>query len=180
MGVTSRFIGTVVAAAALLIGPLVGDLAAGGCMGCAGLTNYAGTALASCHQSPLADWQISASVEIESGECNMIKDDLTVLCDANKNCETTVTYSWGKEMADGVKGIGYQQTKPSKQPATSIQFGEKPPWERGKGDSVTFGPDAGPAQECGRVYSYFIEANICGPLRASVWASCTACGQVVK
>ena len=72
--------------------------------------------------------------------------------------------------------VGYHQSRPSKGPATSWHFPDKPPWEAGKPGSLSFGPDADPTLECGEVYSYFIKAEVCGPLEASVWGSCTACG----
>ena len=162
-------------ATALLTGPLVGDLAADGCRGCRGKTNHADSALATCYQSPLADWQLSASYEVNTGSCTSHTSGTTVTCEAEP-CSGTVTWSWGAEIAGGIQEVGYQQARPDPQPRTTLDFGPEPPWTPGQGGSVAFGPEASPALACGTVWDFFIEADVCGPMKASVWASCTACG----
>ncbi len=165
----------VAAATVLLAGPLAGDLAAGDCRGCVGLTNHAGSALASCFTPPVNGWQISAAFEIESGDCDDLTSGLAKSCDPEP-CSGTITYAWGKEVAGGIQEVGYHQTRPTKEAAPTWQFGEKPPWEAGKAGSLSFGPEVDPTLDCGRVYTFFIKADHCGPMEATVWASCTACG----
>jgi hypothetical protein len=175
MEIGTRFLGTLLAAAALVAGPLVGDLAAGGCEGCYGKTNHADSSLASCFQSPMGAWQISVAYDISPGSCTAYKEGLSLVCDPEP-CSGTVTYSWGGEVAAGITEIGYQLARPTPQPRTTLGFAGEPPWKAGESGSVSFGPDSDPVLECGRVYSFFISGDTCGPIQASVWASCTTCG----
>ena len=158
-----------------LAGPLAGDLAAGDCRGCQGLTNHADSALASCFEPPLMNWQISVAYEIDDGSCNDQVDGASITCDPEP-CSGTVTYAWGSEVAGGIKEVGYYQSRPSLQPRTTWGFGSRDPWKAGEPGSVSFGPEIDPTLECGRVWSFFIKADLCGPIEATAWASCTPCG----
>ena len=146
------------------------------CDGCRGLTGYGDEAYAPppCAQSPYGAWSVAVSCDVFTGECVDSRDKEVKTC-VGSPCESTVTYSWGSEVADAGLGIGYRKTFPVKGGDTTYAFPVSPPWKKGKTGAVTYDPGVNPDISCGDELTFFIKGDLCGTFEASVFGRCTPC-----
>ena len=146
------------------------------CKGCRGLTGYGDEAYAPppCTQSPYGAWSVAVSCDVFEGKCGLAELDGLSGC-LGSPCESTVTYSWGSEVADASLEVGSRQPPPIKGGDTIHSFGSNPPWEKGKTGAITYDPGINPDISCGDEITYFIKGDLCGPFEASVFGRCTPC-----
>lgn len=146
------------------------------CKGCHGLTGYGDEAYAPppCAQTPYGAWSVAVSCDVFKGKCGFAELDGISGC-LGSPCESTVTYSWGSEVAGADLEVGYRQTYPVKGGNTTHSYGSNPPWEDGKTGAVTYDPGINPDISCGDEITYFIKGDLCGPFEAEVFGHCTAC-----
>ena len=151
--------------------------ALGACTGCHGLTGYADSAFAPppCSQTPYGAWMIGVTVDIFDGECEGVTRKGKRGC-LGSPCESSVTYSWGSEVADANLEVGYEQVLPLPAPESVWGWGGKPPWVKGETGSVTLGPESNPKLSCETEMNFFIRGEACGgSFEASCFGRCTPC-----
>lgn len=176
MAIRARYLASALLASFALLSPLSAHLLDASCSGCTGQTAGAGGNLAPppCTTGIWADWEISITVEIDDGSCELDEGVGYVNC-LGYPCKTTVTYIWGAEVADSDLTIGYYENGKARETMSEILFIGEPPWTPGKFGYVSFDTDNSPTLRCGSGFKFYISGNSCGPFTAEVYAQCSMC-----
>lgn len=152
---------------------------AGKCKGCSGKSGVVDSALAPppCTQTPWGAWEISVSVDVYSGFCEKMTVNGSKTC-VGEPCVSSVTYTWGAEVADAGLNIGYYEDNGLRKQPSGFLFPDGDPWKKGEFGTISFGPGNSPDIPCGTTLQYFIEGTACGSkFKAEVYGNCLACGQ---
>lgn len=160
--------------------PLQATFQGGDCEGCRGKSGIASSALAPppCLGSPgtvAGDWEISVSADVYDGTCSSQSGDGLEFC-VGQPCQSTVSYSWGAEVANSGLNIGYYKANGVRQPPSQFLFPDGAPWQDGQFGTVAFGPGNSPDLSCGTKLNFYIEGDKCGPFKAEVYGYCGPCG----
>jgi len=164
----------------LVAAPLQANFLGQTCEGCRGKSGIASSALApppclGTAGTVAGDWEISVSADVYDGTCLPQSSDGIEYC-VGQPCQSTVSYSWGSQVANSGLGIGYYKANGVRQPPSQFLFPDGDPWKDGQFGTVAFGPGNSPDLACGTKLSFFIEGNKCGPFKAEVYGYCGPCG----